>query len=482
MKYSALLFFFLSFLLACKAQEVFFNPDPVEFTPPRTHPLTSKEMKELEEEWQNAYIGKKEDWTLFTRKIKGGEFIPDILLNLDITGMKKHVNKSGYIYFTIPFKSGERKLSSFSKWHISTNCIKARNYMMPTHEMDAFFKYRQDLFFTPHPGDESLTQEEREFIKTLDRCLNRNFAFIYARPYSNMERKLLESGAYSGLLHDHMLLTHLPANTQFFTKDQYRKEVKSLKDREQTCIGESGVLVFFKRKFQMSHKDEKIADSIYSSFGINGVKMFNALCRNFEEFEKGLTPKLRDKFTPEEHKIYMYLGYPLTLKDELDDVLMYSRGTESACLDGQENVLRSTGNQSFFSVETVGNIKKEKWRSSNLVGAHREKAADVLYRRYNERVNASVYCNAFWTKKNLRELILDRAQFDPEGSGMKEKKQTPFQEALLVRYQTASGYCNKLMNYALSKKKTPKSMAHTNLLTKELMKNDEIKRQQKSIK
>lgn len=440
--YSSIILFIAFFIGVIFGGEVrateegmFFNPAPVACKLPRLARMSPKQWSDLKDHWDEQTRSmtpkQRKMWKKLSVILDPEWVLPDFLLDLNV----EKINFSGEYTASIPFKScPDKGFSTYPQNRIYMSGKLIPEHIVPTHEMDGFIRYKQNCFFIPQPGDEALPSEEREFVRTLDKCLNWIFAFIYARPCSNMDKKMLESGAYSGLVHEVFLLTRI------------NKPVEQWTSREKM-------------------EQKKRRNKFFKFWGINGLQIVALPYRSFEEFKKN-HPEIQARHSHTENMIFMYLGYPLTIRAGFELGAGFRVGLwESMCEAGQKCVRQNTYGQDIFTVETVGNIEKRKAQGvSNVL------LVDALCKRYDERFNKAVYCTAILNEEAIRMLIMDHGKFDPckvnDAAAL-----NPFQKALLKRHETLRNYDRKLEAYALSKNPAPKSLSHTKLLNRELQEN-----------
>lgn len=139
------------------------------------------------------------------------QLFPEIKMNLDITKISKNEN---YIFVPYEERDGKRHKSITLYWHNSHDSIKVifnhrqiledyqSTYVVPTHEVPDFVKDKSDCYFyTSKVQLEKLSEPEKEFIQTLDTCLNKNYNFLYARGFADIDEAQLAEGKLAGYLY-----------------------------------------------------------------------------------------------------------------------------------------------------------------------------------------------------------------------------------------------------------------------------------------
>lgn len=139
------------------------------------------------------------------------QLLPEIKMNLNITNISKNEN---YIFVPYEEREGNQLKSITIYWRNPNESIKVifnhgriakdyqSTYVVPTHEVPNFVKDKSDCYFyTSKVQLEKLSEPEKEFIQTLDTCLNKNYNFLYGQGFADIDEAQLAEGKLAGYLY-----------------------------------------------------------------------------------------------------------------------------------------------------------------------------------------------------------------------------------------------------------------------------------------
>lgn len=175
---------------------------------------TDAKMKETFDEQEKLLTPEQK---VLWEKIKNcpefSKLVPSIKLNLDLSKLKINLN---YVsnYISIPFekdrylycgKTDGRPLFAYSNRHDNNE------FVFPTHEVPEFIKDKSDCYFYTTKSElKGLSVQEKEFIQTLDKCLNAIYHHMYGTGFTDIDEEKLASGAYAGYSYETHALTLTP--------------------------------------------------------------------------------------------------------------------------------------------------------------------------------------------------------------------------------------------------------------------------------
>lgn len=132
--------------------------------------------------------------------------LPHIKMNMDITKISVNTN-----YIMVPF-SENKSVTVFkhnTSEELKISCwAPAKEDMVPAHEVPDFIKDKSDCYFYTTKAElEKLSPSEKEYIQTLDKCLNANFHFMYSVGFVNIDPEKLGKGEMAGFIFETHRLT-----------------------------------------------------------------------------------------------------------------------------------------------------------------------------------------------------------------------------------------------------------------------------------
>lgn len=350
----------------------------------------------------------KNFWKEMTKDKRFKNILPRILEQLDITRIKKM--SSGNII--VPF-SGKEDVAltwrpGMNDFYVMTTKKSMVNNVISAHEMLPFMTDKLDCFFVPQPEDAKLSDSEIEIIQTLDKCLNEMYAFVYARGTADIDKKALMNGDYAGMVWD----SHCTAVP---SRGWDRLDLQEQKEYEKAFNSKRGSLFFY--------------------------------YKNIEDL-KADYPSFTKKFSNQENEFYMSMGYPYSVKD------LAEMGSKFSITGGCTGEMLMTS--SFGSAQGVSWVYKP----------NAKMAEQTLY-QFKERTlqGMEIFCKG--KENGLKDRIFPKYGLDVNNL----KNLTPFQKALLRRYETVKEYNKKIIHFVNKTSEVPKSLAHEGLLTRELQKN-----------
>lgn len=369
-------------------------------------------IKDLKAKWaaqeQSLTAEQKVFWKAMTKDKRFKNILPRFLEQLDISRIKKM--SSGNII--VPFTGKEDVALSWrpgmNDYYVMTTKESMVDNIIPAHEMSPFMADKLDCFFIPQPGDVNLSNSEKEIIQTLDKCLNNMYAFVYARPTANIDKEALMNGDYAGMVWDSHCTTTPSRGWNRLNEKEQKEYAKMLK--------------------------KHLITKCFSYQNVGDIKAdYPAFTKNFSD---------------QENEFYMSLGYPYSTKDLAK---MGAKFTITGGCTG-EMLLSS----SFGSAQGVSWVYKPT----------AEMAEQTLH-QYKERKKYDIlaFCNG--KEEGFKESIFLKHNIDVKNL----KNITPFQKALVKRYEIAKEYNKKIVQYVNKTREVPKSLAHEGLLNQELQNN-----------
>lgn len=162
-------------------------------------------------------------------KIKNHKDFPDILpeikMNMDIAKIKQNFN-----YIIVPY-SENKSVTVFK--HNTSEEIKiscwgpSKDDMVLAHDVPEFIKDKADCYFyTPKADLNKLSESEKEYIQTLDKCLNANFHFMYGTGFVNIDPEKLGKGELAGNIFETHRLTKKDRYAECITRNKSDLENK----------------------------------------------------------------------------------------------------------------------------------------------------------------------------------------------------------------------------------------------------------------
>ena len=132
--------------------------------------------------------------------------LPHIKMNMDITKIFANTN-----YIIVPFSENKAvtvyKHNTNEELKISCSAP-TKEDMVPLHDVPDFIKDKSDCYFyTTKAQLEKLSESEKEYIQTLDKCLNAVFHHMYGTGFVNIDPEKLGNGEMAGFIYETHRLT-----------------------------------------------------------------------------------------------------------------------------------------------------------------------------------------------------------------------------------------------------------------------------------
>lgn len=378
------------------------NSDNMEMSVNELNARWAVQEKSLTSEQKNL-------WKQVTKDKRFKNILPRILEQLDIARIQKP--RSGNI--VVPF-FGKKDVAlswdpKLGEYELMVTKESMADNIIPAHEMSPFMTDKLDCFFIPQPEDADLSEAEKEFIKTLDNCLNKMYAFVYARGTANIDKKALMNGDYAGKVWDSHC-TVAPSRGWERLNPQERAEFKKMEK---------------KRLVTKNFPYQNVAD-IRADY-----------------------PTYTKEFSDNENEIYMSLGYPFTVKD------LAEKGAKFIINGG-------CAGEMLISASPAGAVQGVPW----LTKTTDKMASQTLYQyKIRKQYDIWAFCNG--KEEGFKEGIFPKYNIDTKNL----RNLTPLQKAIVKRYETVKQYNKKIVTFIERAKIIPLSLAHEKLLTHELTEN-----------
>ncbi len=163
----------------------------------------------LDEQEKNLTADKLKYWEKIKNHREFSKVLPSIKNNLDLSKLEVDLNN-----ISIPF--GKDKYLCCDKGAVLSLFVYSNrhdngDYVFPTHEVPEFIKDKSDCYFYTTKSElKGLSVQEKEFIQTLDKCLNAIYHHMYGTGFTDIDEEKLASGAYAGYSYETHALTLTP--------------------------------------------------------------------------------------------------------------------------------------------------------------------------------------------------------------------------------------------------------------------------------
>lgn len=185
-----------------------------------------KMFKTFKEQEKLLSAEQKEMWGKVKNHPDFPHLFSSVKMNMDITKIKQNIN-----YIMVPFddvrtvnlyKGGGQEL------RIAVGRHDDNRFVVPTHEVPDFIKDKADCYFYTSLVDlNKLTESEQDSIKTLDKCLNKIYHFMYGTGFANIDKDKMAKGKYAGFVYEtHRLSRKKSTEYKSLKKDRTELENK----------------------------------------------------------------------------------------------------------------------------------------------------------------------------------------------------------------------------------------------------------------